>query len=227
MFAWKFLVGRLWSWAAMMKLSVSDFGPNEPSHWWVSEEFTSGSLAWIGYLPWRGLSFHPPFSSLIFSGFACVLICFAFSVDVEFSEMFSLLRLIWFKYFLRIARKRVHAFIFLLFFFTSLRIQSLLKWIAKSLWILVQPFWSRWVITGIAKELIVSILLRAFNSPLRTDFTLLKIPFYFFLCKRNVVSHPPSLTLRFLKISSGSRFLMTLVVSRVMLLAFRSFHGKM
>ena len=99
MFAWKFLVGRLWSCAAMMKPSVSDFRPGEASYWLVSEEFTSGSLTRIGYLPWRGLSFHFSFSLLMFLVFGCVLICLAFSVDEEFSEMLSVLRLISFKYF--------------------------------------------------------------------------------------------------------------------------------
>ena len=45
----------------------------------------------------RDLSFHPSFSSLIFLVFVCVLICFAFSVDEEFLEMLSVLRLISFK----------------------------------------------------------------------------------------------------------------------------------
>ena len=78
MFAWKFLVGRLCSCAAMMKPLGSDFRPDEASHLWVSEEFTSGSLARRRYLPWRGLSFHPSFSSLFFFGFClCVnLFCF-------------------------------------------------------------------------------------------------------------------------------------------------------
>ena len=71
MLAWKFLVGRLCSCATMMKPLASDFRPNEASHLWVSEEFTSGSLARIRYLPWRGLSFHPSFSSLFFFVFAC------------------------------------------------------------------------------------------------------------------------------------------------------------
>ena len=39
------------------------------------------------------------FSSLIFLVLACVLICFAFSADLEFSEMLSVLKLISFKYF--------------------------------------------------------------------------------------------------------------------------------
>ena len=64
MFAWKFLVGRLWSCAAMMKPSVSDFRPDEASQWWVSEKFKSESLARIEYLPLRGLSLHPSFSWL-------------------------------------------------------------------------------------------------------------------------------------------------------------------
>ena len=98
-FAWKFLVGRLWTYATLMKPSVSDFRPDEASHGWVSEKFTSGSLARIGNLLRRGLSFYPSFSSLMFLVFACVLICFAFSVDKEFSEMLSVLRLISFKYF--------------------------------------------------------------------------------------------------------------------------------
>ena len=78
MFPWECLFCRFWSCATMMKPSVSNFRPDEASHWWVSEELTSGSLAQIGYLPWRGLSSHPPFSSLIFLVFTCALICFAF-----------------------------------------------------------------------------------------------------------------------------------------------------
>ena len=78
MFAWKFLVGTLWFCAAMIKPSVSDFRPNKSIHWWVNEEFKSGSLARIGYLPWKGLSSHPSLSSLIFLVFTYVLIVFCF-----------------------------------------------------------------------------------------------------------------------------------------------------
>ena len=63
---------------ATIKPSVSNFTPDKASHWWVREEFALGTLAKIGYLPWRGLSFHPSFSSLIFLVFAYVLICLAF-----------------------------------------------------------------------------------------------------------------------------------------------------
>ena len=97
MFTWKFLVGRLSSCAVMMKPSILDFRPDKASHWWFSEEFTSGPLARIGYLPCRGLSFHSSFSLLIFLVF--VLICFCFSVNEKFSGM-SVLRLISIKYFL-------------------------------------------------------------------------------------------------------------------------------
>ena len=99
MFAWKFLSGRLWSCDSIKKPTLSDFRPDKASHWWFSEKFTSRSLAQIGHLPWGGFSFHPSFSSLIFLVFANVLICFAFSVEVEFAEMLSVLRLIPFKYF--------------------------------------------------------------------------------------------------------------------------------
>ena len=68
-FAWNFLVGRFWFCAAMMKPSVSDFRPDEASHRWVREDFPSGSLALIGYLPWRGLSFHSTSISLILFSF--------------------------------------------------------------------------------------------------------------------------------------------------------------
>ena len=57
----KILVGKPLSCPVMMKPSVSDFRPDEASHCRVSEEFISRSLARIGYLPWRGLSFHPCF----------------------------------------------------------------------------------------------------------------------------------------------------------------------
>ena len=79
MFTWKFLIGRLWSCTAMLKPLVTDFRPDEASYWWVSGEFTSGSLARIGYLSWRGLSFHPSFSSLIFLIFFLCLNLFCFS----------------------------------------------------------------------------------------------------------------------------------------------------
>ena len=121
--AWKFDVGKVWSCAAMMKLSVSDIRPGEASHWWVSEEFTSRSLARIGYLLWRGLSFHPSFCSLIFLVFSAVLICFAFSVDAEFSEMLSVLRLISFKcFFASLVVDYIR--LFSSCFFTRLSIQS-------------------------------------------------------------------------------------------------------
>ena len=98
MLAWKFLVGRLWSCTAMMKYSVSDFRSDEDilmGQWRIYIRISSTN--W--YLPWRDLSFHLSFSSLIFLVLACVLICFAFSADLEFSEMLSVLKLISFKYF--------------------------------------------------------------------------------------------------------------------------------
>ena len=123
MFAWKFLVGRVWSCAAMMKPSVSDLRPEEASHWWVSEEFTSGSLARIGYLPWRSLSFHPSFSSLIFLIFyLCLnLFCFFRRWRIFINVVSAKVNLI--EIFFRIASNTRHTFI-LLVFFTSLSIQS-------------------------------------------------------------------------------------------------------
>ena len=60
-FAWKFLVSRLWYCVAMMNSSVSDSRRDDASHRWVKEEIKSGSLAQIGCLPWRGLFFYPSF----------------------------------------------------------------------------------------------------------------------------------------------------------------------
>ena len=49
MLAWYNLVARLWSWAAIMNTSVSDFNPLLLSHWLVLWWSTSASfiLSWI------------------------------------------------------------------------------------------------------------------------------------------------------------------------------------
>ena len=83
-----------------------------------------------------------------------------------------------------------------------------------------------YVIKGSAKELIASILLRAFNSLLMIDLILRKHSFRISSLIEECCIPFPSVTLRYLWLSPGSRSLTTVVVSRVMFLAFRSFPQK-
>ena len=51
-------VGRLWSWAAMIKPSISALRPAAFSHLWVLSWFTSACFTSCGYLPWSAFDSH-------------------------------------------------------------------------------------------------------------------------------------------------------------------------
>ena len=92
MLAWYNLVARLWSWAAIMNPSVSDFSPLLLSHWLVLWWSTSASFILFGYLPWRALSSHcfVSFSWVLFR--AICLVLFAYLMVVSSARLTGIVR---------------------------------------------------------------------------------------------------------------------------------------
>ena len=58
MLYWYQRVGRLWSWAAMIKPSVSALRPAAYNHLWVLSWSTSACFTRCGYLPWSAFDSH-------------------------------------------------------------------------------------------------------------------------------------------------------------------------
>ena len=58
MLCWCQRVGRLWSWAAMIKLSVSALRPAAFSRLWVLSWSTSACFTRCAYLPWSAFDSH-------------------------------------------------------------------------------------------------------------------------------------------------------------------------
>ena len=57
MLCWYQRVDRLWSWAAMIKSTVSALRPVAFSHLWVLSWSTSACFTYCGYLPWSAFDF--------------------------------------------------------------------------------------------------------------------------------------------------------------------------
>ena len=56
--SWEYCVRRRWSWAALIKPSVSALRPTPLSHLWVLSWSTSACFTCCGYLPWSAFNSH-------------------------------------------------------------------------------------------------------------------------------------------------------------------------